>query len=198
MYPAIEPRRLSGDELIVAPNGEKISAVIDFWRWAYSDLVGNAERGALAEYIVACALEVDHAERVSWDKYDLLTNDGISVEIKTSGYIQTWEQKSLSKLIFGIQPTYGWDSKTNEFGVEQKRQSDIYVFCVHKHTEQETLNPLNLSQWDFYLLPTCVLNEKFGNQKTATLSALKKAGAEICEYSKLKTRISELVLSNKK
>ena len=114
MYPAIIPERLTGQELIINPNGEPVSSLIDFWRWAYSDLIGNAERGALAEYIVACALGINHAERISWDKYDLVTKEGIAVEVKTSGYLQTWEQKTLSKLVFGIQPTYGWNSKSNE------------------------------------------------------------------------------------
>lgn len=192
MYPAIEPKRLTGDEVITAPDGQFVSHLIDFWRWAYSDLVGNAERGALAEYIVACALKIDHADRVSWDKYDLLTTEGIAVEVKTSGYLQTWEQKSLSKPVFGIQPTFGWDSKSNKYDSEQKRQSDIYVFCVHKHADQETVNPLDISQWDFYLMPTAILDKKFGAQKTVTLSALIKAGAELCEYHNIKNRISEL------
>ncbi|MBR4989684.1 MAG: hypothetical protein IKY96_00835 [Oscillospiraceae bacterium] len=197
MYPAMKPKRLTGNEALVAPDGNKVSCLIDFWRWAYSDLVGNAERGALAEYIVACALEISDTERISWDKYDLLTKEGISVEVKTSGYLQTWEQKSLSKPVFGIQPTYGWDSKTNEFGMEQKRQSDIYVFCVHKHTEQDTVDPLRISQWEFYLLPTGVLNEKCGNQKTITLSALKKIGAQACAYGDLKKRVFEIVMGVK-
>ena len=150
-------------------SGKNICSVVDFWRWAYSDLVGNAERGALAEFIVACALGIQDSERVSWDKYDLLTKEGIAIEVKTSGYLQTWEQVNLSKLIFGISPTYGWDSKTNKYDEAKKRQSDIYVFCVHKHTEQETANPLLISQWDFYLMPTVTLNKKFGCQNQKNL-----------------------------
>ena len=149
MYPAIEPKRLSGDEPILAPNGDEVRLLVDFWRWAYSDLIGNAERGALAEFIVACALGIDQEKRVSWDKYDLITKEGVAVEVKTSGYLQTWEQKELSKPVFGIQPTYGWDSRTNQYEKEQKRQSDLYVFCVHKHTDQATINPLLISQWEF-------------------------------------------------
>lgn len=192
MYPAIEPRRLSGEEPLVSPDGEQVGSLIDFWRWAYSDLVGNAERGALAEYIVACALGINHKVRIGWDKYDLLTEEGISVEVKTSGYLQTWEQKELSNIIFGIQPTIGWDSKTNQYDNEPKRQADIYVFCVHKHQEQETIDPLQISQWDFYLMATKVLNEKFGDQKTVSLSALVKAGAEKCEYGELKEKIVKI------
>lgn len=193
MYPAITPQRKKGDEHLLAPDGKTVAQLMDFWQWAYSDLVGNAERGALAEYIVACALGISSAERVSWDKFDLITEDGIAIEVKTSGYIQTWEQKQLSKPIFGIPPTYGWNSITNEYDTEQKRQSDIYVFCLHKHEDQATVNPLLIEQWDFYLMPTAKLNERFKSQKTATLSALVKAGAEPCSYEKLAERIHALV-----
>ncbi len=195
MYPAIKPKKLSGTESLITADGKKICSLIDFWRWAYSDLVGNAERGALAEFIVASALGIQDSERISWDKYDLLTKEGIAIEVKTSGYLQTWEQENLSKLVFGISPTYGWDSKTNKYDEIKKRQSDIYVFCVHKHTEQSTANPLLISQWDFYLMPTKLLDEKFREQKSATLSSLIKAGALKCDYEELNIKIKELAHS---
>lgn len=193
MYPAIQPKKMQGTENVTGTNGEKIASLIDFWRWAYSDLVGNAERGALAEFIIACALGIQDTERISWDRYDLLMPEGIAIEVKTSGYLQTWEQKGLSKPVFGISPTYGWDSKTNKFDETKRRQSDIYVFCVHKHTEQRTVNPLSISQWEFYLMPTEKINEKFGAQKTVSLSSLKKAGAELCKYEKIRERVMALI-----
>lgn len=192
MYPKIELKRLTGEESIIAPNGEQAGKLLDFWQWAYSDLVSNAQRGAFAEYIVACALDVNLTERISWDKYDLLTKEGIAVEVKTSGYLQSWQQKTLSKPGFSIKTTYGWDSNSNTYDAEQKRQADVYVFCVHKHTEQKTVNPLLISQWDFYLIHTHILNEKFGNQKSVSLSALIKAGAEKCDYCNLKSKVSEI------
>lgn len=196
MYPAIIPKMQTGEEAIVSTDGSIIGILHDFWQWAYSDLMGNAERGALAEYLVACALGVENSPRIAWDKFDLQTTDGIAVEVKTSGYLQTWTQKSLSRPIFGIQPTLGWDSVTNEYDKEKHRQADIYVFCLHKHTEQETADPLQLSQWDFYLLPTAVINQTFGTQKSASLSALIQAGAERCPYERLRQRISEIFSHN--
>lgn len=197
MYPAIEPKMHTGKELIVAPGGESVSKLQDFWQWAHSDLMGNAERGALAEYLVACALGLRQSPRISWRKYDLLTNDGISVEVKASGYLQTWEQKALSRPVFGIQSTFGWNSVTNKYDDTKHRQADIYVFCLHKHTAQATADPLLISQWDFYLLSTAMINEKFGEQKSASLSALIQAGAELCPYEDLQQRIHELVSSKK-
>lgn len=188
-YPALKPQILDENTPLIDEKGNTVAKVVDFWKWAYSDLVGNTERGALAEYIVACSMGVEKKERVAWDKYDLLSPEGIAVEVKASGYIQTWEQDKLSAISFGIQPTYGWDSVTNEYAQVRQRQSDVYVFCVHKHIEQETINPLDTSQWDFYVLATHVLNEKVGEQKRISISALQKLGAEKCSYETLHNKI---------
>ncbi|MDD6096453.1 MAG: hypothetical protein PUC20_03030, partial [Firmicutes bacterium] len=114
-YPAIKPKMLTGEECIIDENGNVISDTLGFWRWAYSNIMSNSERGAFAEYLVACALGIADKARVDWDKYDLLTPEGISVEVKTSGYIQTWDQDKLSNIVFGIRPTLGWDSETNTY-----------------------------------------------------------------------------------
>jgi hypothetical protein len=62
----------------------------DFWRWAGSDLISNVFRGWLAEYIVACALDIDTGVRMSWVAYDLRLPDGTRIEVKASGYVQSW------------------------------------------------------------------------------------------------------------
>lgn len=195
-YPAIKPKKYCGKEKIILPMGKTIGTLSDFWSWAYSDILGNAERGAMAEFLVACALELTDKPRITWDKYDLLLNENgreISIEVKASGYFQTWGQREKSKLIFGIQPTKAWDYVTDTFEEEQKRQAEIYVFCVHNANEKnDGMNTLDLSQWDFYLLPTSVLNEKTGKQKTISLDKLLKIGAEKCPYEELHERIVKL------
>jgi len=194
MYPAVEPRRLSENEAII-DGDNKVSDVLAFWQWAYSELAGNTERGALAEYLIACALGIENEPRISWDRYDLLSNEGVSIEVKASGYFQTWEQDKLSDIQFGISETRGWNSTTNEYSSEKMRQAKIYVFCVHNHKDQPTINPLYISQWDFYVLPTEVLNKKTGSQKTIGLSALIKLGAQKCDFKDLKREISRFSYS---
>lgn len=81
-YPAIKSNMLTGNESIIDENGNKISDTYSFWRWAYSNIMSNSERGAFAEYLVACALGIADKARVDWDKYDLCTSEGISVEVK--------------------------------------------------------------------------------------------------------------------
>ena len=191
-YPAIKPKMLTGEECIIDENGNVISDTLGFWRWAYSNIMGNSERGAFAEYLVACALGIADKTRVDWDKYDLLTPEGISVEVKTSGYIQTWDQEKLSNIVFGIRPTLGWDRETNTYSSDKIRQADVYVFCVHKHKEQETINPLDISQWDFYVLKTEILDSKAPEQKSASLASILKMGTEKCELSEIHDIILKL------
>lgn len=57
-----------------------------------SDLLHNAFRGQLAEFLVSRALGCEAATRPGWDEYDLLTPDGVPVEVKSAAYLQSWEQ----------------------------------------------------------------------------------------------------------
>lgn len=191
--PALSPKRLSGAEPLTAPDGTVLAHLSDFWSWAHSDLVSNTERGKLAEYLVACALGLQGKELPSWNSYDLITSEGIKVEVKASGYIQSWGQSKLSTLTFGIQPTHSWNPDASAYAAEEKRQADVFVFCVFKHTDQDTLNPLDVSQWDFYPLPTKVLNNAVGPQKRITLPSLLSLGAEKCPYRLLREKIISLV-----
>jgi len=107
--------------------------LLDFWRWSASDLVSNALRGILAEYIVACALGLPEGARVEWDAFDLKTPQGLSLEVKSAAYLQSWQQKALSQITFGIQPTRAWEATTKDYTGELRRQADLYVFCLLHH-----------------------------------------------------------------
>jgi hypothetical protein len=166
-------------------NGDKLPInVLSFWQWSTSELLGNALRGILAEFIVASTIDALDAPREEWDAYDLITKNGLKIEIKSSAYLQSWKQKQLSKISFGIQPTTVWD-KDNKRSLEAKRQADVYVFCLLAHEEQATVNPLDLSQWVFYVLDTKILDDKKPLQKTITLSSLLKLNPVEADYGNL-------------
>ena len=179
------PKVHDGSAALTSTDGSAVAHLSDFWSWAHSDLMGNTERGILAEYIVACAIGVEKEERTEWASYDLCSKEGIRIEVKSSGYLQTWGQNKLSSPTFGIQPTYGWDASTNEYESEKRRQADVYVFSLHTHTDPETANPLDLSQWEFYVISTNVLNQTVGDQKTISLGSLIKIGAIQCDFKDL-------------
>ena len=77
------------------------AVVSDFWRWAFSDLRDNTVRGVLAEFIVAAALGRTATRRKGWDNYDVQSDSGVKVEVKASGYLQSWAQAKHSRLDFG-------------------------------------------------------------------------------------------------
>ena len=184
-YPAMKPNLLTGDE----PITQTKELLINYWRWAHSNLIDNAERGAFAEYIVHIAMKAVEPTRVNWDKYDVKSPEGIAIEVKTSGYIQSWAQSRLSSISFSIRPTYGWDSATNTYASECTRQSDVYVFCLLVHKNQDTINPLDMTQWKFCVLPTAVLNKEVGNQKTISLSGIMKLGGKETDYNGLRDTV---------
>jgi len=142
--------RKTGFEEIISKN--KTASVLDFWRWAFSDLVGNTERGTFAEYLVALACNVDKNIRISWNAYDLDLENGIKVEVKSSAYIQTWKQSKLSTPIFKINKTFSWDYVENKYDNVKKRHADIYVFALLSHQDKKTINPLDTNQWDFFII----------------------------------------------
>lgn len=67
-------------------------SVLEFWSWALSDLQDNANRGVLAEFIVAKAIGAEIAVRGSWDDFDLVAPGGVSFKVKASAFLQTWNQ----------------------------------------------------------------------------------------------------------
>ena len=170
--------------------------LVDFWQWSSSDLLSNATRGRLAEFIVATDLNVADHVRNEWDAYDLITQNGTKIEIKTSGYLQSWHQNKLSAISFDIKPTTKWNPDTNKFEGKPKRQSDIYVFCLLHHKDKNTVDPLNLDQWTFYILPTDLLNEVLPNQKRISLGRLLKLNPVKCKYGEIGEVFEKLMNTN--
>jgi hypothetical protein len=88
---AIINTKKNGNEIIIGDNSKR--TLLDFWWWAYSDLIDNTERGSIAEYLVAMACNLDNSVRISWDSYDLTMQGGIKIEVKSSAFLQSWKQK---------------------------------------------------------------------------------------------------------
>jgi len=173
-------------------NGKKVTQnLLSFWQWASSEILSNTLRGVLAEYIVSIDIQCPDEVREEWDAFDLISNDNVKIEVKSSSYIQSWQQSKLSNISFGIQPTVIWN-ENNTRSTVAKRQSDVYVFCLLAHKEQKTIDPLNLEQWEFYVLSTNILNEKVGNQKTITLSSLLKLKPQKCNFGEINEAIKKV------
>jgi len=188
-YPALKPTKKTGDETLHFNSQPLSHTLSDFWGWSASDLVSNATRGILAEYIVASALGLSDGIRTEWDACDLITAAGLKIEVKSSSYLQSWFHKKPSVIEFSIGPTRGWDARTNVSSLESKRQADVYIFALLAHRDKTTLDPLNVAQWEFYILGSSVLNAKVPTQKKIRLASLLRLGARQVSYDALSSSL---------
>ena len=171
--------------------GKKLDCtLLDFWRWSVSDLMSNATRGRLAEFIVARALGVStDGVRDEWSAYDLTTPDGLKIEVKASAYIQSWYQRDFSRISFDVPKTLSWDPDTNLQNKEPKRQADVYVFALLAHKKKPTIDALNLDQWRFYVLATATLDARKRSQDSITLKSLETLAGPPIDFAGLATAV---------
>jgi len=145
LEPPLAPA-LAGDE----PFDGLDARVLDFWRFPMSDLRTNNVRGYLAEFLVARAVGSSDM-RVEWAPWDVTSPDGTRIEVKSAGYLQAWTQKKLSVPAFQVTPAYAWDAITGTSSTEQNFNADVYVFCLQTATAHDEYDPLQVSQWRFYV-----------------------------------------------
>ncbi len=164
----INTKRKNGYEKFEFNGIELDFELIEFWSWNQSNLVENRTRGILAEFIVRKALKIENANKIrtEWDDYDLITPNGLKIEVKSAAYIQTWEQeKGFSKISFDIK-------LSNQTYYGKNRASDYYVFCLLHCKDQTKINPMKLDQWTFYVKETKEIDRILGKQKTITFNSL--------------------------
>ncbi|MEO9892306.1 hypothetical protein [Aurantibacter sp.] len=186
--PEIVTKKKSGTELFQFNNENLNISLTQFWSWNQSNLIENRTRGLLAEFIVKNALEIKSEYRVEYANFDLITTEGLKLQIISAAYIQSWTQQKLSEIKFGIAPTIGSKENSNFDGIK-RRWADYYVFCVLNNKDQNTINPLDLSQWTFYVLKTEILNLFKQDQKTIGLNSLLELRPIKCDYLGLKKAI---------
>ena len=168
-------------------NGHDIDlSMLDFWRWAYSDFSDIINRSALAEFIVSSSLGTSSASfkrgRNCNTNLSLITYDGYRVDIKSAAFIQSINAEYPDRISFRIAPIKDLNTNDNYNRHEpRKRHSDVHIFCLYKGLSADE-SPLNLDLWDFYLLPTKVLEEKLPTQKTISFTSLMRLGPLWCDY----------------
>lgn len=167
--------------------------LLAFWQWSSSDLLSNSMRGVLAEYIVARALRADvQGVREEWASYDLITENGFKVEVKSAGYLQSWHQERLSRISFVVPKRRPWDASTNRLGEVSARQADVYVFALLAHQDKATVDPMDLGQWSFFVLPTSILDERTRSQHSITLPTLARLCGKAVAFSGLRDAVLDM------
>jgi hypothetical protein len=185
--PKLVASRKTGDEHFRSANRPLDITMLHFWQWSGSDLVSNTARGLLAEFIVASALDLTSELREEWRSFDLLTASGRKIEVKSCAYLQAWGQNKLSDIMFNIRPTRAWDVNTGALATELKRQADVYIFALLSHKDKLTLNPLDLDQWEFYVVATNLLDARIGN--SITLKSLQQLCPVAVSFANLRNSV---------
>lgn len=163
----------------------------DFWSWAYSDLLSNQNRGVFAEFLVGTALGVVDKPRVEWDGCDLIYR-GHKIEVKASGFLQSWQQHTLSPVRFDIALKQAWDAAANTYSNRALRVSDCYVFCLFGETDPARISVLNVEAWSFFILSSRFIDARLGGQKTIGLAPLR----QLCEpvhYDRLRAAVDRVL-----
>ena len=172
----IEPQPLNPSEKFLNSENLPISdkTIGDYWQWAFSDLIGNSERGVIAEYLVAMASGSERPVRNSWEPYDIQSTNGKKIEVKSAAYVQSWAQSKPSQIRFSIRKTLEWVPEENRFGKDRKRHSDLYVFCVLTEKIKSEVNPLDIEQWEFYIMSTQLMDKELADSQSISLATVLK------------------------
>ena len=191
--------------------GSQLSATVkDFWAWSMSRLIADGPRGDLAEFIVNTALGMDMSEpKRGWGECDIVypyKDKLIRIEVKCSTLLQAWDRDTPSKPTFSISKTYPCDIREYEGGYryvgrgpspDLRRRSDIYVFCLFSEQNRQKAWPLDLGQWQFYVVPTASIDDKLGDQRRISMQGLERIGAVECDYGGIKQEIDSIAGSIK-
>ena len=113
--------------------------------------------------------------------------------MKSSAFVQSWTQTGPSKIRFDICAKQGWDEPTDTYAASAQRSAHVYVFCLLNGEHRGAINPLDVAQWTFYVLPASKLPE----QQTIRLGPLKDLRPRQCKYDELKAAIHEAAAVNR-
>ena len=192
----MEHQLTGNEEFTLHGKGAGIT-VLDFWRWAFSDLIDNTQRGVMAEFLVYSSLNSstnDTQMRENWLPFDITSPSGRRIEVKSAAYIQAWTTENIfAQIRFDIGKKLAWDNATATSATVAKRNCDLYVFCLFT-AKTKNVSLLNLDYWDFYVLPTSILDEKVPNQKGIALSSLLKLEPVKTDYAGLGAVIESIKL----
>jgi hypothetical protein len=174
-------------EVRILEGGERFRGtdlvVSSFWQWAMGDLRMNNTRGLLAEWLVARAIGAPAPVRVEWDNYDVVAPDGTTIEVKTSGYLQSWEQERQSDIRFGGLRSRRWDAESKTRGTETTVACDVIAFAVHACGDPAAYDALDIAQWEFYVAAGSEIDAL--RQQSAVLSTIARIAQGPAPYADL-------------
>lgn len=186
---------MTGEEKFILDGNDLPFDYLDFWQFQYSNVYNLQEY--IAEFLVAKALGLQESCNTEyWTLYDILYQN-MRIEVKQTSYYHPWNEggKVSQQRTFGITKAnsgYESDDGVNKF----ERQNDIYVFCLLNGNTKETSYPLNLNNWEFYVVPTDFINEHCGDNKSISLGRIRNMGFKALRFDEIKAEVDSIIDSN--
>ena len=166
-----------------------------FLSWAFGDTLDNTLRAVIAEFIVHQAVSGLSSHRANWDAYDVTSQDGTTIEVKSSGLVHSWTSPKPSAPTYDISKKEPWLADENQYLGKTCRYSDVWVFAFHHEDRRDRADPFNVNQWEFLVTTSEWLDQTFGDQKTVRRSVLLASGLKPVEYSGLSQAVAEATVS---
>lgn len=170
----------NGDEKLINDGKYLPYTMLNFWQWSLSNIQFRMTRGTFASFIVRCSLDQGGVPTrpsigTGFEPYDLegpiIPSIGkvSRIEVKSSAYLNSENGKYEERASFSIAPArvaVDGDYKKNS---PQQRNNDIYVFTLYTATDNRR-NILDLSWWEFFVLPTYRIEEDECMRKQKSIS----------------------------
>lgn len=192
---------LDGTEQFLLNGKDSGFNVLDFWRFQFSNIADM--QGRVGEFLVAMALRKEEPDNNNgWTLWDINYN-WKRVEVKTTSYYQPWRKDGEYSEVrtFGIQQTYpNEDGNPNTYSENKDksikvRNNDLYVFVLNIGKNKEEADPLKLEHWRFFVIPTSVIDNECGSNKTISLNKVKTLSdyPEGLMFDELKDYVDRLI-----
>jgi hypothetical protein len=178
--------------------------MVDFWRWAYSDVAQNVIRGPFTEFLVGTALQIPEMRivpRDPWSEADLVLRfrrKQYRIEVKSTADHQAWKPRRGRKRRKATGFTIGFPkiAYNMEGGRYKARRSHLYVL-VHDTAEENHLRDLDAGRYEFWVLTRGQLHKMLGvpisslvgRTRTLSFKRLEAAGFRPVRFKHLRSEI---------
>ena len=170
-------QRLNGEEEFTDHGKPLGIKTIDLWSWFFSDLHDIGSQ--LAEFLVSKSLKL---------KNPCNTGYWISHQIRYKNKLL-----GIREIAFlGENDEDGHPlRKTRNIDIRD-RKNDIYVFCLYKGNSPQTNMMMEISNWEFYVVPIWLINSACRTYNTIRLTRLQKMIKPV-DYGGLKNNIDMII-----
>jgi hypothetical protein len=154
------------------------NTVLDFWSWAFSDLISGSNRGIFAEFLVGAVLGTTENARIEWDVADHIYR-GRKIKVKSAAYIEHWLQSKPSRISFPVNHIQRKEIKTSIPGLTLYPKPEVYVFCVFDVRERNEADMLDMSKWLFCPVAAHIIESKYRRKKSITLKEVQRVAPSV-------------------